>query len=380
MARIFISHSSKDNLEALAFQQWLVSKGWSGDDVFLDLHGIGAGARWKDALARANERCEAVLLLASPASLASTECRIEIRMAEDYGKEIIVAILYLLTVESEELGVYADRQIVDLSLEPCEAIFTVEHEGQQKTVTFNRQTLANIKARLDQLGISPTSFSWRPGDLQTASPYPGLEGFGRDEAALFFGRAGDISRGLAKLRKLRHAGRGQILVVQAASGAGKSSYLKAGLWPRLERDTDFTPVAILRPATGSLSRTFMPWIAARLNHGDRHTCFTHCNKSMFDQRSCNSLSLVVWVNSKNIDLSHLVFGMQPQAYESDNKLFCTADPYIVWLCFEQLLYVSGLPRSPAVRVKRLVYIVLHRRFQFIEHGLPSTHAQFNDPT
>jgi hypothetical protein len=94
--RIFVSHSSHDNFEALAFKAWLVDEGWHPDDIFLDLHGIGAGERWKEALAKANERCEAVVLLASPESLKSTECRIEIHMAEDYGKEIIVAILYLL--------------------------------------------------------------------------------------------------------------------------------------------------------------------------------------------------------------------------------------------------------------------------------------------
>src|SRR5262249_42895476 len=37
------------------------------------------------------------------------------------------------------------------------------------------------------------------------------------------------------------------------SGAGKSSFLKAGIWPRLERDPDFLPVATLRPATGVLT-------------------------------------------------------------------------------------------------------------------------------
>ncbi len=113
--------------------------------------------------------------------------------------------------------------------------------------------MARIKSRLDQLGISPTSFSWRPGDLGEASPYPGLGGFSEREAAIFFGRACDIARGLAELRKLRPAATGQVLVVQAASGAGKSSFLRAGLWPRLQRDPDFTPVAILRPATGILT-------------------------------------------------------------------------------------------------------------------------------
>jgi len=47
MARIFISHSSLENLESIAFRDWLVSEGWAQDDIFLDLHGIGAGERWR---------------------------------------------------------------------------------------------------------------------------------------------------------------------------------------------------------------------------------------------------------------------------------------------------------------------------------------------
>ena len=40
--RLFISHSSKDNVSALAFQRWLVANGWASEDVFIDLHGIGS--------------------------------------------------------------------------------------------------------------------------------------------------------------------------------------------------------------------------------------------------------------------------------------------------------------------------------------------------
>ncbi|MEO1610454.1 MAG: SUMF1/EgtB/PvdO family nonheme iron enzyme, partial [Pseudomonadota bacterium] len=263
MARIFISHSSLDNFEAIAFRDWLISEGWAADDVFLDLHGIGAGARWKEALAKANERCEAVLFLVSPHSLASKECYVEIRMAEDMGKVILPVILParvpedMLTVEDDRLAIHRERQIVDAAIEPREASFTVEHEGRQRSIAYHAPTLARIKARLEQLGISPTSFPWTPGNLETATPYPGLEGFAAGGAALFLGRAGDIARGFASLRKLRRAalnsGAGGILVVQAASGAGKSSFLKAGLWPRLDRDPDFLPVAILRPASGILT-------------------------------------------------------------------------------------------------------------------------------
>jgi len=56
MARIFISHSSRDNFGAIAVRDWLIPEGWAAQDVFPDVHGIGAGTRWKEALAKANER------------------------------------------------------------------------------------------------------------------------------------------------------------------------------------------------------------------------------------------------------------------------------------------------------------------------------------
>jgi hypothetical protein len=46
MSRIFLSHSSNDNFEAIALRDWLASEGWK--DVFLDLDpdlGIAAGQR-----------------------------------------------------------------------------------------------------------------------------------------------------------------------------------------------------------------------------------------------------------------------------------------------------------------------------------------------
>ena len=45
LPRLFISHSSKDNVEALAFRRWLAANGWAESEVFIDLHGIGAGAQ-----------------------------------------------------------------------------------------------------------------------------------------------------------------------------------------------------------------------------------------------------------------------------------------------------------------------------------------------
>jgi hypothetical protein len=82
MSRIFISHSSKDNFEAIALRDWLAAHGWN--DVFLDLdpeRGIAAGERWERALHEAANRCEAVIFLISANWLASGWCLKEYALA-----------------------------------------------------------------------------------------------------------------------------------------------------------------------------------------------------------------------------------------------------------------------------------------------------------
>jgi formylglycine-generating enzyme required for sulfatase activity len=252
MPRLFISHSSSDDAAALAFLHWLTRNGWNPEDVFLDLHTIRAGERWRDSLRKAGKTCEAVILLASPASLASKECLREIYLAEDLGKEIIVAILKDLRKDDPRIISWADRQLVDLSELPTTAMAPVEHQGRTEQLAFHLPALESIRTRLWELGIAPDSFAWKPR-TPTSGPYPGLAAFEEDDAAIFFGREEEIATGLEKLRLLRIRGAPRALVIQAASGAGKSSFLRAGLWPRLRRDPDFIPLVILRPALGIIS-------------------------------------------------------------------------------------------------------------------------------
>ena len=139
-----------------------------------------------------------------------------------------------------------------------------EHDGRVHRVEFNGAALASIKARLAHLGIAPGSFAWEPAS-KDAGPYPGLAAFGEDDAGIFFGREAEIMAGITKLRVMRKRRAPRLLVIVAASGAGKSSYLRAGLWPRLKRDPDFAPLAIVRPALGiitgpdGLGRRIAPW-------------------------------------------------------------------------------------------------------------------------
>ena len=253
MSRLFISHSSADSIPAIAFKQWLGANGWSDEDVFLDVEDIGGGERWKDALRKAHSRCEAVILLASPDALSSPECLTEVRKAEDFGKEIIVVLLRDLTINDHRLDSYKERQIVDLSAPPQAHVETVNQRGIQQEVHFNSEALAKVKDYLVRRGITPESFPWPPEGNPDAEPFPGLSAFTEEEAAIFFGRDADILTGLDTFRLLRRKGSPRFLAIQAASGAGKSSYLRAGLWPRLSRDPNFAPLAILRPAQGILT-------------------------------------------------------------------------------------------------------------------------------
>jgi WD40 repeat protein len=63
-------------------------------------------------------------------------------------------------------------------------------------------------------------------------PYQGLAPFEAENAAMFFGRA-RATRGLVDRLGRRLDGHGSILMVSGASGAGKSSLLRAGLLPAL---------------------------------------------------------------------------------------------------------------------------------------------------
>ena len=73
----------------------------------------------------------------------------------------------------------------------------------------------------------------RPGPM-TGSPYRGLAVFEEQDAALFFGREAATAQVLERMSR-RLAGEG-LLVVSGASGAGKSSLLRAGVLPRIRAD------------------------------------------------------------------------------------------------------------------------------------------------
>src|SRR5262249_19648744 len=95
--------------------------------------------------------------------------------------------------------------------------------------------LQSLKRGLEKAGIGTETFELQP-DQQSPdgwrAPYRGLEALEPEDAAVFFGRNADIVRGIDTLRGLAARQPPRLLVILGASGAGKSSFLRAGLWPR----------------------------------------------------------------------------------------------------------------------------------------------------
>ena len=257
MARIFISHSSVNNAAALAVAKWLADSGW--DDYFLDVsprRGLAPGERWQEALKAAADRCEAVLFLISPAWRDSRWCLAEFLLAKQLGKTIFGVLVEPTPLDTLPAEMTAEWQVCDLATGAARKKFRVSHDPlvSETEVSFARDGLERLKEGLQKAGLDASTFPWPPPGDPERSPYRGLKALEAEDAAVFFGRDAAIVRGLDALRGLRERGVERMLVLLGASGAGKSSFLRAGLWPRLARDDrHFLPLAVIRPERAAIS-------------------------------------------------------------------------------------------------------------------------------
>jgi hypothetical protein len=116
--------------------------------------------------------------------------------------------------------------------------FVFEDMGEQQLKNIARLVRV-YRVRLDrtveQFGIDGKFFEWPPAGDPNRPPYRGLRSLEAEDAGIFFGRDAPTVEALDHLRRLREATPPRLLVILGASGAGKSSFLRAGLLPRLGR-------------------------------------------------------------------------------------------------------------------------------------------------
>ena len=93
----------------------------------------------------------------------------------------------------------------------------------------------------------------RPKAIRTGRPIAVSKPLEAEDAGIFFGREAPTVAALDRLRGLREAAPPRFLAILAASGAGKSSFLRAGILPRLARDDrHFLTLPVVRPERAAL--------------------------------------------------------------------------------------------------------------------------------
>ncbi|MGO8954695.1 MAG: SUMF1/EgtB/PvdO family nonheme iron enzyme [Rhodomicrobium sp.] len=255
MAVLFISHSSKDDTKANALEAWLKANGFT--DLFIDHEAIAGGDKWREALRASASACRVVVCLVTENWLASNECFSEFGAAWYMGKRLVP--LYLLPPK-EGLGEEAKTRLAKvraedqgLDLTPC-----VDASGYF-SIDADRGIADRLKAglraagALSRVGLDPEAFAI--DEKLRPTPFPGLASFGDDDAdaALFYGRSREIAQTLEELRKVRAERDMRPFVILGASGAGKSSLLKAAIIPRLRREAPaWLPLRAFRPGADPL--------------------------------------------------------------------------------------------------------------------------------
>src|SRR3954453_6723223 len=148
MASVFVSHSSRDRVVNEQVVARLRAAGFAA--LFIDFdpdHGIPAGRTWEHELYAQLRRTDAVIFLASQASVASHWCFAELSLARSLGRPVFP----LRLQPAVQLPLLADVQWIDL--------------------TDPEPGLARLQAGLRSVGLDPAdSFAW---DTHR-SPYPGL--------------------------------------------------------------------------------------------------------------------------------------------------------------------------------------------------------------
>ena len=228
MPAIFISHSSRDQQVADDIKSALMKLGF--ERVFLDFDkdsGIGAGEDWAKRLYEELSRCHAIILMLTPNWLDSKWCFAELTAAHALGKVILPVICAPLG----ERHVLPGIQAVDL-------------------IDWNADGLERIEQRLHaitaELARGFTLDPHRP-------PYPGIHAFEAEDAAIYFGRDDETRAVIERLDARRTQGGARLLVIIGASGAGKSSLLKAGVLPQLgRRRVQWIVLPVMRPEKAPL--------------------------------------------------------------------------------------------------------------------------------
>jgi hypothetical protein len=220
--RLFLSYRSTDRPAALALEARLAAE---GHDVFLDClpeAGIPIGADWERQIYDAIYDADAMIALVSVAYAASQWCFAELAIARARG----------LTILPLALGPEARHPL----------LASVQHvDAVDPSAAADRLTM-----RLRELVARGNA---RRADL---SPYIGLEPFDVGDGPVFFGRDQEIASVVDLVESSMSRAKRHPIFVTGSSGSGKSSLVRAGLIPALQRRGGWLALPPLIPGESPL--------------------------------------------------------------------------------------------------------------------------------
>lgn len=227
MARIFLSHSTKDKQQAVELKKWLEAEGRE-HYVFLDNDprtGIKPGEEWEKKLYAELKTCRVVIALMTSNWESSKWCFAEMTQARALEKRILPVKISEAFTSNGNFG-NLQETYVDLS--------DTNSDGYQRIENVLKEII--------------------PWDPKARPPYPGLAAYTREDEPIYRGRDPEINQVTRKLIDLRNGGRAEprFVLILGASGSGKSSLIRAGVLPRLEKHKEWLVLSPFMP----LSRPF----------------------------------------------------------------------------------------------------------------------------
>jgi WD40 repeat protein len=159
--------------------------------------------------------------------------------------ELCAGVHPLASLEPGGLASVADLE------SPMPSILTVCSEAGALASVVDRCLNKRREGRFDSarelLDALESLRAGRPALAEGASPFPGLSAFQEADAGRFFGRDADVAAALQMLRAR------PLLAVIGSSGAGKSSFVRAGIIPALKRSGERWESFVVRPGRRPLA-------------------------------------------------------------------------------------------------------------------------------
>jgi formylglycine-generating enzyme required for sulfatase activity len=246
LAHVFIHHAPSDAPRAKSLARALELEGF-GPPVIVS---SDAEPAWIDGLRSGQSACRVLVEFVTKAWLEDPMTLQQTQAAHATGKAIIAS----MALDGPEITPEGSERLRWIQQH---ALLADAHDGGLRGVL--RQVGAGA-------GPDPRVFAI---DAEGA-PYRGLAPFGDldADAAVFFGRGRELVEILERLRRGRASSDSRALLVTGRPGVGKSSFVAAGILPRLRREIpSWTVVSFVRSSPEPLTELARAIAATRTDLG-----------------------------------------------------------------------------------------------------------------